>query len=868
MPFHFDRVLLLPLEQFISFDNLTISWITTLQQGGRELSRHWLLWWIQIALDILRFGTCCSVNTIYSHADIGAGIVKQTQALETFCCGVVFLTPICTAFCGGALAYSTPVGILAFCGGALLYNTIAINWAQLLWTTFLHGYSSWTPSQFVAFCGGALAVLLVAITDTQYRQTFCCGVNRFTPILSLAFCGGALACSLAQFLSGYSIHLTQFFCFGIALTPLFHLAFCGGAYILTFSNTFTQYIWTFCCGVKQVENCKLNNCGRASLPICCGLHSTHTSVQALLILITPNWLTFCGGVQVQALLYATQTLWTFCCGVNFWLSNISNFTGFWYLFWLAFGTTQNNWAFCCGAVTLNGYIGQRLARLLTVLCVWKAYCDGPLTLNSCPPCCRLIFSAISGGRPLRLGLQFLSLCNFLPEWQIGRNNILRQQVTRAEDRGIQTSKLGSKPGPKSRRGLKISATAFSLGCSFSIALSWIFYMDTFSGHRSEGCGLAMETTEAPPHWCSVLHNIQGAKPHGLQPQMCGGTPFRLGTASKVVKRSILRAHKRAIINGVAWYRGKAYTAEDFLRMGCPPVSWPPSMTISDSQGHVTPAIPPQCISNWTSQNAGQAPSRRLKCWLWNCGGLAVQKLDEVLIWLDLHAIDLAVMVESRWTFDGEWQDATWNFVHSGAGAHRGKGILVLVRKSLCAGHQITWQHYAPGRLLHVRLNFSSRPIDVLACYQHTFAGPQSLPDRDKWWTLLENTLQGLPKRNNLVMLGDFNCSLGHTGSNVGTTLFRWRGQLTAGKQHPDQGRFQSLLRFFGLVVLNSWSSGLGPTYVHDAKASRIDYLIVRKPHADGQAASLALNKWGHRKALLRITQLTCRNGAWSSVYST
>ena len=69
--------------------------------------------------------------------------------------------------------------------------------------------------------------------------------------------------------------------------------------------------------------------------------------------------------------------------------------------------------------------------------------------------------------------------------------------------------------------------------------------------------------------------------------------------------------------------------------------------------------------------------------MWNSGGLSLDKFDEVKLWLDMQAIDVAIFIESKWSFDSEWVDSTWNFVHSGSGAFRGQGILVMVRKAFC-----------------------------------------------------------------------------------------------------------------------------------------------------------------------------------------
>ena len=170
------------------------------------------------------------------------------------------------------------------------------------------------------------------------------------------------------------------------------------------------------------------------------------------------------------------------------------------------------------------------------------------------------------------------------------------------------------------------------------------------------------------------------------------------------------------------------------------------------------------------------------------------------------------------------------------GAFRGQGILVMVRRTLCPGSKLLWQHTVPGRLLHVRLLLRGRPLDVLAGYQHTYSNTgRCLKDRENWWMKLETILHSIPKRNSLLLVGDFNTSLHQVHSHVGTSDFRWQGTLCRGTAHSDTGRFMSILRFFGLVVLNSWSSALGPTYVHQDQASRIDFLCVRKHQADGLA---------------------------------
>ena len=345
--------------------------------------------------------------------------------------------------------------------------------------------------------------------------------------------------------------------------------------------------------------------------------------------------------------------------------------------------------------------------------------------------------------------------------------------------------------------------------------------------RGEGSDLAMEVTE--------VHNLtphnfgEGTKLHGMQPRACAGTQARPDTdqrsSQKVKKRSLQRAYRRALHQGLAWYKGSHYTVQELEKMGCSLPTDP-----------VAPTDRKSFNSDLQRCNQLHAPKRRLTFWQWNCGGLSISKLDEVKAWLSLNQVDIAVMVETRWTYDATWTDSEWNLIHSGEGAHRGKGILILVSRRLCSSKQIQWQFHDSGRLVHLRLSQHPRNLDVIACYQHAFQPTKAcLQARERWWGLLERVLAGLPTRNCLVMLGDFNSSLRASPRISGTSTFLWQGCSHWGTAHTDHPRLLQILRHFALVALNTWSSALGPTYVHGTTASRLDYICVRQMYADGTA---------------------------------
>jgi len=409
-----------------------------------------------------------------------------------------------------------------------------------------------------------------------------------------------------------------------------------------------------------------------------------------------------------------------------------------------------------------------------------------------------------------------------------------------------------KPGPKSRPG----ATHWKKTFSFLLCVFLLFMEYPMQHQWGEGSDSAMGITEVP-HACTQTP-LMGTKRHGMQPTLCISTSAGRETTNlgnnKVIKRSIRRAYRRSLHSGFAWYRGKHYSADEFAKMGCALPEAPVTrgkLTMSQRQ-------------DWQRCNSLHSAKKRLTMWQWNCGGISASRLDEVKAWLVMSRIDIAVLLETRLTFDSNHSDTHWHILHSGEGAHRGKGIMFLVAKSLCKATDIAWQFHDSGRLVHLRLNVGPRPMDVVACYQHAYqSSPACLKAREQWWNLLESVLTNIPNRHGLAVLGDFNCSVSASRGLVGTSNFQWQGKPCTGTVHSDQSRFLQLLRQFALVVLNSWSAQDGPTYVHGDAASRIDHFCVRQCFADGEARRVTLlwespflqqTKVGHAPMLCSIAQ--------------
>lgn len=370
-----------------------------------------------------------------------------------------------------------------------------------------------------------------------------------------------------------------------------------------------------------------------------------------------------------------------------------------------------------------------------------------------------------------------------------------------------------KPGPNSRRLHPILFVWLGFACLFTI-------MDA---GRSEGCIPAMGNVGTSVDMLPILTTIPDVKQHGPRPAMCGTAPKALNPkhASAVVKRSLFRAQRRAHQFGMTWYRGRCLRPEDFITMGMKPM---------------TDSLPAMRFHDASNSHRLNKPKKRLTCFSWNGGGLAAHKLDEIKAWLSLQHIMIAVLTETRWSFQSTWTDGSWHHIHSADPDNRGTGVLILISKSLCPASDLRWNDVLPGRILHVRVMNATRNLDVFGCYQHVFRPDHAqLQKREKFWQLLEHQLTALPSRNTVTVLGDFNCSLPTAAGVSGPCRYAWQQQQVTGTCHSDNLRFLQVLKLGGMVALNSWNAKMGPTYRHMQHHSRIDFVCARQQQADGLA---------------------------------
>ena len=351
-----------------------------------------------------------------------------------------------------------------------------------------------------------------------------------------------------------------------------------------------------------------------------------------------------------------------------------------------------------------------------------------------------------------------------------------------------------------------------------------FWTPTTILSGSEGAILAMEDGGAGNSVTPVLHQLP-AKQHGCRPLMDSGLRWGNATTQQIRKRSLRRAHRRLQLHGHTWYRGQLWQQEV-------PLPKPPTFVVE----------PPQ---HFSSQPPEHLPHNRLVIWHWNAGMLTPSRYQELLHYLHLQKVDVALISETHWNYTNEWDTMHWHVIHSGCGSshsfEKASGLLMLISKKICQAHHIAWHAIAPGRLIHCRLHLSSKPVDVIGIYQYPWNTTIAQKTRRQMiWKHLRNTIQALPQRNTLCALGDYNCSLPHIARLVGTSNFCSSNGRMSGPQHGDMADFARILQDFQLTALNSWSSHHGATFTSHAGESRIDFILTRHRDADTLAKQVGL----------------------------
>ena len=220
--------------------------------------------------------------------------------------------------------------------------------------------------------------------------------------------------------------------------------------------------------------------------------------------------------------------------------------------------------------------------------------------------------------------------------------------------------------------------------------------------RPEGCSSTMRSAEA--------RNSPLANDHGVQEHFGFGHPVH-------VKRSYLRALKRAKRDGICWYRGRSMTHDHLVHFG----------HFHDVM------VPSRHLSRPTDNKHGRAAThKRFKVMSWNAGGL---NWDTFVPWLQTCSFDAVIVQETHWQHEAQWKTMGWRCFHTGLGQTHRAGTLIMISPQICDDHHIAFATIQPGRILHVRCYFGDSAIDIVSIYQHAWnssRGKEHVLKNERW----------------------------------------------------------------------------------------------------------------------------------------
>ena len=203
----------------------------------------------------------------------------------------------------------------------------------------------------------------------------------------------------------------------------------------------------------------------------------------------------------------------------------------------------------------------------------------------------------------------------------------------------------------------------------------------------------------------------------------------------------------------------------------------------------------------------------------------------------LRDYDALVLTETHWKSPQEFETPGWYAISTGAPSDKSAGILILVRRTLCASSLLQSNIVVPGRVIHVRVPVAAsgdKAVDLVGVYQHAWNCqiPQAemLAKREKILLRFSQTISNLPHRNQLVVAGDFNVSAFPLQRHIGPQVRLSLNPL------PDCEFFCSMIQGLNLVILNSWtkaaSVGTFCTAGTLSTCTHIDFILTRLGTAD------------------------------------
>ena len=303
----------------------------------------------------------------------------------------------------------------------------------------------------------------------------------------------------------------------------------------------------------------------------------------------------------------------------------------------------------------------------------------------------------------------------------------------------------------------------------------------------------------------------------------------------IAKRSLRRARARAYATGGTHYKGTWYTRE----------------TLTKTTGGMH-QLGPQDRPAKPAKHPKSDKASHLRCLTWNMSGGSQAAWQELMSWLSERPddFDIVFVQETHWKQEGcrTFSSGPWFVVSSGAtGKDKCSGVATLIHQNVCKRDNVSYRVLRQGRVLSVRLHHSQNGSDLLNVYQHVWRTnidkAENLKARASIWDAVRSSIMKSPQRNDLILAGDFNCSIQTSRGLIGSAV------VAKVEGSPDEDDFLGILQDFGLTLLNTWNCTPAHTCVHQGTKTQLDFLACRVQHATRTARhsrpmhQVALGKW-------------------------
>lgn len=161
-------------------------------------------------------------------------------------------------------------------------------------------------------------------------------------------------------------------------------------------------------------------------------------------------------------------------------------------------------------------------------------------------------------------------------------------------------------------------------------------------------------------------------------------------------------------------------------------------------------------------------------------------------------VDIAALQETRLADAGSIQEREYTFFWKGKGVdeRREHGVGFAVKTTLLP--MIEPPTAGSERLLHMRLNCSTGPVNLLAAYAPTLNSSADV--KDKFYGDIDKAVADLPRTEDLYLLGDFNARVGSDHDTWPTCI----GHFGTGRTNENGQRLLELCCTRNLCVTNTF----------------------------------------------------------------